>query len=807
MESTNALRVLLLLVAVMSQDARGAEFCADLKAKYGAEVLRCVDFAAPLEVAINSGHDGHRAIGTPRFDRTTTATPGATGSLHWKIRSYDRVRAEEPGLGGGAGWMAALWSLTGNRQGWIGIDRLAPGRTYYYQFKLRFNPDVWHEITMALKPGANRYGTNPAVTNKAYKHDTMLKVWYDGQLIVNFDPNEPPFSPFLHHPQVDVYMDDWVVATVPLPMQRRAAGAKVGAGSFGLDARDLDMLPPNTITRLFPGPDKTFYNTGYGRMSASDPYNPNPGTTPEAYPTIGASTLSATNYGVEIPVQSAVPLGGGFVAPQYGAGKMLYFGGGHSGYRANRVNVFDFASGRWSQSKYTPDMGSQIGGAIGPRTPTPPGTGCTTQSLSTSNRFATTGTLSAGSKVVTNIAATANMCPIKGLCPGQNAQTGGYAILGQGLPAEAVILSVDSPTQVTLTHAATASGTVALTGGQPSCVNGGSPNGSTGGRGWWEHMDDRYGWDDRAKAWVLVQNSGTWFYDDVKETWKLASGPWPVGDSMMCGPGDYTAMGVRFAKSLNRMLNWCSTDAIFGYDYGSGPPDYTGAKWVQLHQLAQADRNPNTDVLSQTVWDEKNRRLYHLTLRSSSFYGGTGVWNPILQWFDPATNKSGKFDSTKPNYPQGYSTPVDPVTQSPDKTSPCYAAICQQLTASMTVDRDGNLYIVGARAVDGQIMFWKLTDPLGPKEAWTVLQDFAFNTYDAKNLQLVGGEFDTGSSRLGIIHYIPERDLFMLIVRSGSGNGGASTRGGTCLLNGQPDDCFRMYGLRLRARGSVAAGN
>ena len=1081
MQSENARVVLLLFAVLVSSPGRAAEFCADLKARYGAGIMRCVDFAIPIEAAINSVRAGKRAISTHLFNGSMTATPGTSGSLYWKIRSYDQVRAEEPTLSKGAAWLKAVSSHTGNWQRWIGVDRLTPGQTYFYQFKLRFNaayktqwggggpkvfgmdagcrtvngvsippvcerfngdyvtdlgtagsmefatmtttnwypssvpgaanrpypimyqgssnfaltrgftpnvfvptigvgqleqpgpdsgwewngtafvktcdslsrkknpdfvvngpcvtygaPDVWHEITIALRPSGNYYDTNPAATkDRVLRHDTLLKVWYDGQLIINFDPNARPlragqpsasecaakqtilpahddcrtgvdifrdsrdvppnsawcvascgpgdpgadltqfllwtfswrrgfppsdgawcdsevrtgapeygacrelaqsgppanaaaeFEAFLHHKQVDVYMDDWVVATVPLPMKKRPAGAQLGAGSFGLDARDLDMLPPNTWTRLYPGPDKTFYNTGYGRMAANDPYNPTPGAMPEAHVTAGVSTLSATNYGIEIPVQSGVPLGGGFVGTPYGNGKMLYFGGGHSGYRANRVYVWDLNTGRWSQSKYTPDMGSQVAGALGGTTPTPPGIGCKTAPFNgpaTGRYFSTTGNLTAGSKVVTGIAAINNMCPIKGACPGQGAQTGGYGIFATGIPAEAAILSVDGPNQITMTHAATVTATgVALTGGKPTCEAGGSPNGSTGGRGWWEHMDNRYNWDERARAWMLVQASGTWLYDDVKETWQRASGPHAGAETLLCGGSDYTALSTTFSPELNRTLAWCSTGGIFGYDYGSGPPNYTGAKWMRLHQIASNIQNPHTDVLGQAVWNAVSKKLFYLSSQTTGMYGGTGVADPAVYWFDPfaapactATTtgqcgKSGKLDNTKANFPQGYFVPIDATTQRQDTSSPCYKSICQSITASLAVDKAGSLYVAGRRAGDGQIALWKATDPLGPNEAWTVLQNFHFNTYDSKGLRLLADkppneteyEFSVNSSTMGMLNYIPERDAFILITRSGSGNGGASTRGtgdpkmGGCYLNGVADDCFRMYGLRL----------
>ena len=73
------------------------------------------------------------------------------------------------------------------------------------------------------------------------------------------------FRAFLTHPPVEIRYDDWVVSTVPLPMKRRPVGSRVGAGMPGLDARDIEFTPPNTWTRLFPGPAKTFYNTRAGQ--------------------------------------------------------------------------------------------------------------------------------------------------------------------------------------------------------------------------------------------------------------------------------------------------------------------------------------------------------------------------------------------------------------------------------------------------------------------------------------------------------------------------------------------------------------
>ena len=47
---------------------------------------------------------------------------------------------------------------------------------------------------------------------------------------------------------------------------------------YGLDIRDAgDMLPPNTIVRLNPGPDRTWFNTGYGILPDGRPAAPSTG--------------------------------------------------------------------------------------------------------------------------------------------------------------------------------------------------------------------------------------------------------------------------------------------------------------------------------------------------------------------------------------------------------------------------------------------------------------------------------------------------------------------------------------------------
>src|SRR5437773_8370259 len=118
-----------LLGGVVLSPALAAEFCADLQARYSGGILRCVDFANPTSAAINPSpnagyYGGAQGVDTRLFDPKTSATGGTTGSLHWKIRSYDQVRAEEPNLTKGAAWAKALDSHTGAWQRWIGLDKL-----------------------------------------------------------------------------------------------------------------------------------------------------------------------------------------------------------------------------------------------------------------------------------------------------------------------------------------------------------------------------------------------------------------------------------------------------------------------------------------------------------------------------------------------------------------------------------------------------------------------------------------------------------------------------------------------------------
>ena len=156
------------------------------------------------------------------------------------------------------------------------------------------------------------------------------------------------------------------------------------------------------------------------------------------------------------------------------------------------------------QSAYIPDIGCQLGGAaLGHVTATPPGTGCPIYPLR--EKFAFTADITAGSKVLANVSRFTEIEAGRVLNEGI-----------RGLPAGAIILAFNAAAKtITLSTAATASAVgVPIGGGSVSCVTGGHPNGSAGGRGWWEHISDRFGWSPSLNLWVVMQNSGTWLYRD-----------------------------------------------------------------------------------------------------------------------------------------------------------------------------------------------------------------------------------------------------------------------------------------------------
>ena len=108
------------------------------------------------------------------------------------------------------------------------------------------------------------------------------------------------------------------------------------------------------------------------------------------------------------------------------------------------------------------------------------------------------------------------------------------------------------------------------------------------------------------------------------------------------------------------------------------------------------------------------------------------------------------------------------------------------MTASIAYDPVGDALLVqGRREGDGEIMLWRLTGARTAAEKW-------------ERLEFTGTPKPSQEMRWGNFTYIPEHDAFMLTLRSGSGFGGAGTRGGSaCTWYGVADDCFRMYGLRF----------
>jgi len=108
-------------------------FCAQQIARLGAAVLRCVDFSTPTDAVVNT----ETGTSTHLYDPNVTATPGS-GSMHWKVRSYNQIRSENPSLTKGQAWMQALMSDKGVWQRWLG-QPLKPGQDYYWRFRFRFN--------------------------------------------------------------------------------------------------------------------------------------------------------------------------------------------------------------------------------------------------------------------------------------------------------------------------------------------------------------------------------------------------------------------------------------------------------------------------------------------------------------------------------------------------------------------------------------------------------------------------------------------------------------------------------------------
>ena len=125
--------------------------------------------------------------GSSNFQLTHALTPPAHDA------ALGTSQVEQPGPDANGTWDGTqITNLCGSRSGLNNPDFVNDGRCVTYGA-----PDVWHEITMAFRPGAKTYNFDPAApaSEKVWTHDTLLKVWYDGKLIVNFDPDQRPFRP------------------------------------------------------------------------------------------------------------------------------------------------------------------------------------------------------------------------------------------------------------------------------------------------------------------------------------------------------------------------------------------------------------------------------------------------------------------------------------------------------------------------------------------------------------------------------------------------------------------------------------
>jgi hypothetical protein len=109
--------------------------CDQLRSRYGKAVVNCWDFSTAADTELH----GLRGSGsTTHFDAERTASGTRGGSLRWIIKSFDQVKAENPGLPDAKVHAIALASGTGRWTRWLGrnFDR---GETYYLQFKYRFS--------------------------------------------------------------------------------------------------------------------------------------------------------------------------------------------------------------------------------------------------------------------------------------------------------------------------------------------------------------------------------------------------------------------------------------------------------------------------------------------------------------------------------------------------------------------------------------------------------------------------------------------------------------------------------------------
>lgn len=905
-------------------------FCTQQVQKLGAQAtLRCNDFQIAAEADTQYGGN--------LWDSSLSATGGG-GSLGWRIKSLNQVKAENPQLSTGRAWQIARATDTGNWQRWIG-RQLAGHETMWVQFKFRFNqayltrwggngpkiwgfdagcrlvngvmqppgcsydivgpnmgtamsmeltattyhwhrastyanahelpymilyqgstnwalsrsimpyipshrlngslvasgtleqngptmwgwngteftnpcsssarladptgqknrcktygnPDTWHTITIQLKPGTYR-DTNPA-TADIFRHDTLLRVWYDGTLTHDFDPDRGPWTTgkptaeqcratqgwteqvdfsqcqtgidairdsrekppasswpvasvgandpgsqltqfilwtfsyprgrppmsfcetdvgpadsaygeckslaigdddtsgqawwqdFVGHSEVRVNMDDVLITTTPL------IGSTGGGGTFAapyeIDAANIQNAPVLGTQRVWFGPEKTFWNTGHGYGPDGTYYNKKDSA---------EDFVNCTNYAREFAVSSAVPLGGGYHVPRYGNGKILYFGGGHSGYMANRVNEMDVASGRWSQSQYTPDINCIIAGAIGPQTPTPPGIGCVND----------------GAK----------------------------------------------------------------------CQFGGAPNGSPGGRGWWEHNTFRYAYDMRLGGWMFVQNSGTWLYRHTDETWTHLRPYWSTAYSFLCGASDYTKSNTVWNAVTNSMWFWCSSDILFEWDYAA-------STWVQRAVKPQNLRNPHTDILSQAVVTNSGKiYLYEQYAPNSGNIYEIDYSDPMITRFTPGTGAFQVLDRAKANHPQGdvVRRKIDPVGQ-PYADDPCIGVKCVMNTQSMAYDPVGDALLVAGRAAGThQLFLWRLRNPDDDASQWDIVT--------IPNAPEVTGD----DYAMGDLVYVPEKDVLLWFSRRASGDGGAGgpANSGLCAITpGVEDACFKAWAFKL----------
>lgn len=309
------------------------------------------------------------------------------------------------------------------------------------------------------------------------------------------------------------------------------------------------------------------------------------------------------------------------------------------------------------------------------------------------------------------------------------------------------------------------------------------------GRPWWEHNMNRLAWDARVGQFMNVQNSGTWFYNTTSEVWTQAV-PFPPPPAVYGYPGgsseEWKCGTLRFDPRLNAMVFWGCYGAIWRLDYGSGPPAFTGARWVLMHAVPNFSLETFT---SAHTYDTTRRRHYYLRIKTTPT--SEVITTPKMWWFDPL---AGSSCLSNPR-PCGLSGVVD-MTGGPNATSTCPNDVCEIVFGSMAYDPSNDeLYVVTRDgSPERQILLWGLKNGGAAGQQWRKITGLSG---DIPKLPVVG-EGSLVAHSVDLLHYDTVKNVLLLTLRSGGGS--SDGRGG--VPDGAPpcqnDACFRMWALRIQ---------